>query len=878
MTEAANPSGHLQFGMPTAEDPMELVSDMDRRPAIDEDNDIDLDLTGDQPEDDDDYMIDDAHSDADQQLYPEDPLQAGNDDEMVDEEDAPAPQEDEDTMPINDEELDDATFSIQEYSAKSVGEYYYSETLQDDPSAFGQDALREEPAETIVAYDKDIISMQEEHTRQNIPQTEALTQTSTPELESASDAVVHAETGTIGEVEDSADKVLIKGNAHDSSGITTFQDVTGLRKEDSQADEDPGIHASVDSTSAPRNDDIPRLDDPLPVAQRLHPVVVIYLNNEISLFPPLEQNQESSQTFFVHDEKLAGQSISKLLEACRVVLDESIAEEEELEIRIEELGLYINEGAVESHTTTLTQILDTYLQLQHQDGFEDPDPLYLTLCTRIKFSHRLASLAAAAAEGKGLSQLRLWESPVDSDKLSDVQQGDSVSGSREVFNVDFTSAEVAASSPAEQPKKTDESRLAISLEEGVSSSARHQVVAESEPLRASEAVGSPGNQDARALGTSTSEPDALNDNATDQTDQGQQQNIPNPISKEDRQTIQGPDSPLLPAETGVENGDTIDYEDEDNTEQEASVGSSTLQGDVSETAVDEARPHYPRSVYAEGPNHDSAAEEVSEGKSENPYSLDVHLSTVGDVYQPDHSDPYGAEEDVLGEETFEAQDGLPAELRELEHEEHEKDQSEHQPVYQEAEEEEEEEQLDLDQSLQYANRGLLHTTKEDEVTDHRHTIPSTSNVDQAYERGQPDQPSTAHDDEVAGQGSLYHKQHSHEEASEADTAGHATAEEDGENKLVHTQVAGADNPATPTVRSEDETHNLPASATDVDEITYEEDEIEVVNDNDVIRADVNSSPKSLISSATLKRMRSSPEEDNAYETDFLVDPKRVRSG
>ena len=359
MTEAANPSGHLQFGMPTAEDPMELVSDMDRRPATDEDNDIDLDLTGDQPEDDDDdYMIDDAHSDADQQLYHEDALQAGNDDEMVDEDDAPAPQEDEDTMPINDEELDDATFSTQEYHAKSVGEFYYSETLQDDPSFFGQDAPREEPAETVVTYGKDIISMQEENPRQNIPQQEALTQTSTPELESASDAVVHAETGTIGEVEDSADKVLIKSNAHDSSGITTIPDVTGPRKEDSQADEDPGIYASVDSTGAPQNDDIPRLDDPLPVAQRLHPVVVIYLNNEISLFPPLEHNQESSQTFFVHDEKLAGQSISKLLEACRVVLDESIAEEAELEIRIEELGLYINE--VSYPTSSIVSMADHF--------------------------------------------------------------------------------------------------------------------------------------------------------------------------------------------------------------------------------------------------------------------------------------------------------------------------------------------------------------------------------------------------------------------------------------------------------------------------------------------------------------------------------------
>ena len=342
MTTTANPAGHSQLGMPTAEDPMELVSDMDRRPAVDEDNEIDLDLTGEQPEvDDDDYMIDDANSDIDQQLYRENVPQAGNDDEMLDEEDAP--QEDEDTMPINDEDLDDAILSIQEYNAQPVGDSYYAETLQQDPSSLGQDALREEPAGGTLMYDKDILSMLEGPSKQNTPRTETLTQSNTSEVGSGPDAVVQAETDTIGERKDISDRLSTESKAQDSSGDMPFLGVAEPHTRASQPDEEPVIHASVDSVGAPQDGGSPQLDVPLPVTLPVHPVVVVYQNNEISLFPPLEQNQESSQTFFVHDEKLAGQSISKLLEACRVVLDESIGEEDELEIRIEELGLYINE-------------------------------------------------------------------------------------------------------------------------------------------------------------------------------------------------------------------------------------------------------------------------------------------------------------------------------------------------------------------------------------------------------------------------------------------------------------------------------------------------------------------------------------------------------
>ena len=76
-------------------------------------------------------------------------------------------------------------------------------------------------------------------------------------------------------------------------------------------------------------------------ARSVHPVVVVYQDIEISLFPPSDQSD--SPTFFLHDESLATSSIYDLLLACKGVLADSISEEDELELNIEELGLCISE-------------------------------------------------------------------------------------------------------------------------------------------------------------------------------------------------------------------------------------------------------------------------------------------------------------------------------------------------------------------------------------------------------------------------------------------------------------------------------------------------------------------------------------------------------
>jgi hypothetical protein len=58
--------------------------------------------------------------------------------------------------------------------------------------------------------------------------------------------------------------------------------------------------------------------------------------------------------------------------------------------------------------TTLSQLVDTYLRLCHNDGTESPGPLYLTLSTKPSLSTEVAGLVSAADEGKGISQIQSW--------------------------------------------------------------------------------------------------------------------------------------------------------------------------------------------------------------------------------------------------------------------------------------------------------------------------------------------------------------------------------------------------------------------------------------------------------------------------------------
>ncbi|KAJ5625016.1 hypothetical protein N7510_001325 [Penicillium lagena] len=172
----------------------------------------------------------------------------------------------------------------------------------------------------------------------------------------------------------------------------------------------------------------------------LHPVKVIYQENVISLFPPLEG--DSSETFFLHDENVVYDDVSKVFSALREVLQDNVADNEVLIMDLDPLGIQIMEVSQilslffslpptgmlihsiqdSSYTSkvSLHQILDLYLKLCHNDGSNEPEALYLTLSTKMTVSAEIADLLAAANEGKGLSELHGWD---ETNKVAPISEG-----------------------------------------------------------------------------------------------------------------------------------------------------------------------------------------------------------------------------------------------------------------------------------------------------------------------------------------------------------------------------------------------------------------------------------------------------------------------
>lgn len=97
---------------------------------------------------------------------------------------------------------------------------------------------------------------------------------------------------------------------------------------------------------------------------------------------------------------------------------------------------------------TLHQILDIYLRLCHNDGTDEPEALYITLSSKLAVNSELASLDAAAREGKGLSQIHTWddydddapteEKAVNAEEASHPEQGpfaDEIGAGQPVFEL-----------------------------------------------------------------------------------------------------------------------------------------------------------------------------------------------------------------------------------------------------------------------------------------------------------------------------------------------------------------------------------------------------------------------------------------------------------
>lgn len=325
-------------------DPMELSSDMDRRQMADEDIDIDLDLTGDQPLDgEDDYMVEDVNPPVDEASFDRQLVQGGRDDEMVDDE--YSLEEAEHNSSVHDEDLGDAVYHVLEEPV---------EVLKEPSSEHNAEHTAEWPSDTLQKQDMGV-TVYENHplpdSSSDHSESKVATSVQRPELTSDLRSALQADDDY--EAREPLHHLDSIHNVPNEVNPADLQNLPSALVRNNDSDWD---------SSSPKNDDerqtrSPDLGDRIAtsdgfetqneissaVATYTHPVTVVYQDSEMSLFPPTDEDQEHSQTYLLHDERLASESIGNLFGACRLVLADNIEDDDELEITIGELGLQISE-------------------------------------------------------------------------------------------------------------------------------------------------------------------------------------------------------------------------------------------------------------------------------------------------------------------------------------------------------------------------------------------------------------------------------------------------------------------------------------------------------------------------------------------------------
>ena len=379
------------FGPSAIEDPMEITSDMDRGLETGEDIDIDLDLTAEnQAQEEDDHMLEDISTSADQRQVSDHNLPTGNDDEMADElyeqgsgmERSSIQDENlEDAEDISPEEIEGRGHDTEEGAPSILDPDFVSNEEQAD-GRYQIDREQYEQSDDVGAGYRDQGSdIQNDYLEEKVDTTsETFENQQRDPNDNHEEALVQDGLGVSHQnnVSDQSNETVLStanldapnSNIQETQNNQENEDVvtstaiglTGVQATPSLTPEKTASTAASGSEESPDGSLLKSgsaLQDPNESAIQnetqskepmyVHPVVVMYQENEISLFPPTNAEDQNS-TYFLEDEQLAGEAITKLLGACRSVLGDSISVQDEILIDIDELGLHIREVSF-SHGT-----------------------------------------------------------------------------------------------------------------------------------------------------------------------------------------------------------------------------------------------------------------------------------------------------------------------------------------------------------------------------------------------------------------------------------------------------------------------------------------------------------------------------------------------
>ncbi|KAF5862984.1 hypothetical protein ETB97_010916 [Aspergillus alliaceus] len=456
----ASPVAFSAMDPPVIDDTMEMASPY---PGHADDFDIDLDVMDDQASNTDKDMIgDDEFEEPPQPTYEQD---GANDADMIDDVAEP-------TMLDADDQYAETSYSVEmQYGTEKL---YEADMLEDD---FEEDIdapvpeapvpeLREEAPTPLESAVNQVTSEQTPTGEGNIEQDNSGNQTAEnlPEtgaesahVQDAPEEVTphhhHQDTDHVTQEPEvgQSEREKVDNNVNDTNKPAQVDipevpgdyedDTTGAEQPQVYQDDTSGTQPILDEHKEPEEEqrehtafDDSHEQETKPAGDNeqendtakdipLYPVRVYYQENEISLFPPHEG--DSSETFFLEDENLAYAPLGELFQSCRGVLREHIGDNEVLIMDVDALNIQLTEDSSHISKITLYQIVDLYLQLCHNDGVDEPEPLYLTLNTKLTISAEVSDLLLAASEGKGLSEIHSWDGYHEVEgALADILEGD----------------------------------------------------------------------------------------------------------------------------------------------------------------------------------------------------------------------------------------------------------------------------------------------------------------------------------------------------------------------------------------------------------------------------------------------------------------------
>ena len=364
-----------QMGAESAEDAMEISSEFGQKTVPEEDIDIDLDLGGDQNGDgEDEYMIEYENAMQDEDTLDLQGQEARKDDEMIDETLSPGM---EDEPLANDENLIDAEeesfkpFSDLNANAgneideadqyNSPDPYHLDQGISDETAGSLKRDDARTPTPTVFSNSTNI------QETANVPDPDTIDdglqllismgdvkEQQDDNIDETRDTKINRGIVLEDSKEDSKDHLKDLGTSKESYSPAGMNTQPPNETSPTNSIADDRIHPKEAAGSQlvsneghtvthPYTDE--SLQGDLNVYQQsaLHSVKVLYEENEISLFPPGEEDSDQTQIYLLQDHTLADGNIEDLLAACRLVLGESIEVHDELQIDIEVLDLRFSE-------------------------------------------------------------------------------------------------------------------------------------------------------------------------------------------------------------------------------------------------------------------------------------------------------------------------------------------------------------------------------------------------------------------------------------------------------------------------------------------------------------------------------------------------------